>query len=95
VRPFGFWGCIRAKSALSSKEVRARSESAGLAILNTVLGMTAVSGLYLFPMYLVGHWHGVALAWLAVALAAMFALYFTWYKTLPAPEAPEIQETRS
>ena len=40
-------------------------------------------GLYLFPMYLVGHWYGKALVWLSVALAAIVILSFTWYRYLP------------
>jgi solute:Na+ symporter, SSS family len=51
VRPFGLWGPIRAEANLSPQEQQTRSARAPLAILNVVLGMIAIGGLYLFPMY--------------------------------------------
>ena len=84
VRPFGAWGAVRSQTPLPADEAAARSESIALAVLNTLLGIVAISGMYLFPMYLVGHWHGRALLCLGAAVAAAAALYFTWYKRLPA-----------
>ena len=86
VRPFGLWGPVRAKAKLSPSVQDARSESAGLAVLNTVLGMVAITGLYLFPMYLVGHWHGYAALCLLAALAAIGLLAVTWYPNLPSAD---------
>jgi len=79
VRPFGVWGPIR------GEEMAAKSENVALTILNVVLGMVAICGLYLFPMYLVGHWYAKSVAWLAAAVAAVAALGFTWYRNLPPP----------
>jgi len=83
VRPFGLWGPVRAKAYLSRDELVDPSESPWRAVLNTALGMVAIYGYYLFPMYLVGHWHGRALLYLLVALAATAALAVTWYPNLP------------
>ena len=85
VRPFGVWGPIRGGAGLSAQELAARSENVPLTILNVVLGMVAICGLYLAPMYLVGHWYGKSAAWLAAAVAAVAVLGFTWYRNLPPP----------
>ena len=87
VRPFGCWRPIREQAGLSPEELAKPSESAWRAVLNVVLAMVAVTGLYLFPMYLVGHWHGTAAICLAFAVAAIAALVFTWYRHLPAEES--------
>ena len=53
-----------------------------LTILNVMLGMLAIAGLYLFPMYLVGHLYAQSLMWFALAFTAIVVLIFTWYKNL-------------
>ena len=83
VRPFGLWKPVREAAELTEAERSVRGESAGRQIFNTVVGMVAVTGFYLFPMYLVGHWHLYALALLGTALAACVVLAFTWYPYLP------------
>jgi len=85
VRPFGLWKPVAAKSLLSAEELSSRSESVSLTILNVVLAMLAIAGLYLFPMYLIGHWYVDSAIWLMLATVAVFALMFTWYRFLPAP----------
>lgn len=87
VRPFGFWGPIRSQAALSAKELASKSENVPLTILNVILGMVAICGLYLFPMYLVGHWYAKSIVWLGVAVAAVATLALTWYRNLPPSEA--------
>ncbi|MHC4640639.1 MAG: sodium:solute symporter family transporter [Planctomycetota bacterium] len=84
VRPFGLWKPIRVKVKLSEK-VSSNSENVGMTILNVVIAMLAITGLYLFPMYLVGHWYINSLIWLGLALAAIVALRYTWYNNLPKP----------
>jgi len=83
VQPFGAWGPVKAAVGMSPGQRVPRSERFGLTALNTILGMVAVSGLYLFPMYLVGHWYNQAVLWLVLALAAIVTLRFTWYNYLP------------
>ncbi len=89
IRPFGLWGPIRRQADLSAKELASKSENVPLTILNVILGMAAICGLYLFPMYLVGHWYAKSIAWLGAALAAIAVLAFTWYPNLPAGDASE------
>jgi Na+/proline symporter len=90
VRPFGFWGPVRSVSGLSPRELHRKSEQLSVTILNVLLGMIAITGFYLFPMYLVGHWHSFAWICLGTALAATAVLAFTWYPNLPgAEEKPE------
>lgn len=86
VRPFGLWGPIRRAAALPPEMAAVRGERPGLALLNTLLGMVAVAGIYLGPMYLVGHWHLYAAACFGVAAAAVVALAFTWYPNLPSAD---------
>ena len=83
VRPFGLWKPIRLQSDLAPAELDKRSESAGLTILNILLGIAAITGLYLFPMYLVGHFYMYTLLYLALAVGSIIVLKFTWYDTLP------------
>ena len=85
VRPFGLWKPIARKAGLSAEELSSRSESLLRTILNVVLAMLAITGLYLFPMYLVGHWYLNSTIWLVLAIAAILALKYTWYQFLPAP----------
>ncbi len=85
VRPFGLWRPIAVKAGLSGEELSCRSESVSLAIVNVLLGMIAITGLYLFPMYLVGHWYVYSMICLGLAAMAVFALRYTWYRFLPAP----------
>jgi Na+/proline symporter len=86
VRPFGCWGPVRRKSGLSDDQLADPAESMTLAVVNVVLGSVVVLGVYLAPMYLVGHWHGRAALCLGMAAAAAVALYFTWYRNLPEPK---------
>ncbi|MCA9231655.1 MAG: hypothetical protein KDA57_13470 [Planctomycetales bacterium] len=89
VRPFGFWGPVREKVATTLDRSQQRGEGIGLAVVNTLLGLTAIGGAYLAPMYLVGHYHSSALISIGLALASVVALKFTWHDYLPeASPAP-------
>jgi uncharacterized membrane protein len=85
VRPFGVWGPVRRNSGLSADELADPAERWTLAVVNVVLGSVVVLGVYLSPMYLVGHWHARAALCLGMAVAAALVLYFTWYRNLPRP----------
>lgn len=82
VRPFGYWKPI---AILSRVQSTSRSESMSLTFLNVVLGMIAITGLYLFPMYLVGHWYVRSVLWFIIAAIAIVILRYTWYRNLPSP----------
>jgi SSS family solute:Na+ symporter len=83
IRPFGLWRPVRDRAALSLEERTLSSESTSRTLFNVVVAMVGIHGLYLFPMYLVGHWYAKALLWLSVAVVAMIVLSFTWYRHLP------------
>jgi len=83
VRPFGLWGPVRRDSRPPKDSLNASSESVARAILNTLLGIVAISGSYLFPMYLIGHRLGAACICLGAAVLAYLALAVTWYPYLP------------
>jgi len=86
VRPFGCWKPI---ANLSAEQSSSRSESVSLTLLNVVLGMIAITGLYLFPMYLVGHWYVRSAIWFILAGASIVILIYTWYPFLPAESEEE------
>jgi SSS family solute:Na+ symporter len=80
VRPFGVWGEIsRDVGAAPAGEAEA---GAALPALNTLLAIAGITGLYLAPMYLVGHWYHETVAWLAVLVISAAILYYTWYRRL-------------
>ena len=89
VRPFGFWKPIATQAGLSLKELSSESEKLSLTIVNVLLAMLTITGLYLFPMYLVGHWYLYSTIWLGLAIAAAFVLKYTWYQFLPLPNMHE------
>lgn len=86
VRPFGAWGPVRRQANLLPQAQRDPAESPRRALLNVAVAMLAVTGLYLGPMYLIGHWYVRAGAWLGVAAAAISVLAITWYRHLPAAD---------
>lgn len=83
VRPFGLWKPIKNECGLSAEELSSKSENVSLAIVNVIVTMIAISGLYLFPMYLVGHWYFASAVWFGLAVAAIVTLKYTWYQYLP------------
>ena len=83
VRPFGLWRPIKEVAPLSAEERASKAENVLLTCLNVLLGMTAIASLYLFPMYLVGHWYRSSFLCLGIGLVAVFVLRFTWYRNLP------------
>ncbi len=83
VRPFGFWRPVKEAFIHSREKKVSVSENAWVAFLNVILGMAAIASLYLFPMYLVGHWYRSSIISLGVGLAAVLILKFTWHRKLP------------
>ncbi|MCP4608459.1 MAG: hypothetical protein GY845_07080 [Planctomycetes bacterium] len=87
IRPFGLWKPIARKAELSSEELSSKSENLPRTILNVVLSMFGITGMYLFPMYLVGHWYLYSVICLLLAVAAITALKYTWYQYLPEDDS--------
>jgi Na+/proline symporter len=83
VRPFGLWRPIKKATQFTVEERTSKAENVWLTVLNVLLGMTAIASLYLFPMYLVGHWYRLSFLCLGTVLMAVFVMRFTWYRNLP------------
>jgi SSS family solute:Na+ symporter len=83
VRPFGLWRPIKEVVRISAEERASKAESVFLTCLNVLLGMVAIASLYLFPMYLVGHWYRPSFLCLGIGLVAVIIMRFTWYRNLP------------
>jgi Na+/proline symporter len=86
VRIFGIWGPVRKACGLSGQELNDPAESPWRTVCNTVIACGGVTGLYLFSMYLIGHWYGRAGMWFGVVVCTSVVLYFTWYLYLPKGE---------
>ena len=83
VRPFGLWGPVKKNAAEITSRAEHLSECPWLTVFNTVVAVIVVSGLYIFPWYLVGHWYSQTFMWVGAVVGGMIVLYFTWYKNLP------------
>ena len=83
VRPFGLWRPVKEIAQTSLENKVSRRENVWLNVLNVILGMLAIASLYLFPMYLVGHWYRSSFLCLGIGLAAVAVLRFSWYRNLP------------
>lgn len=88
VRPFGLWGPVRRQAreaGVGGERVTSqRGASTALALFHLAVAIVGITALYLFPMYLVGHWYTSALSCLGTVCVAVVILYFTWYRTLLA-----------
>jgi len=83
VRPFGLWKNIRQISGISERELSNKSEKGWIAIFNVFIAMCAISGLYLSPMFLVGHWWEKSFIWFIISLVSIIILKYSWYNNLP------------
>lgn len=93
VRPFGFWEPVRADADPQPPEQEDCTDSPRRIAWNTLVAIVGVYGLYLAPMYLVGHWYTKATLWAGASLVASVVLYFTWYRHLPPARPPADPET--
>lgn len=87
VHPFGIWGVVNRRVGDAAKPDA--GETGGFALANVFLGISAITGLYLGPMYLIGHWHTYAAICFGGAAACLCVMYFTWYKQLPPADKPD------
>ena len=79
VRPFGHWSPVRKKCDAGSLQSFPH-ETGFNTLLNVFLGMIFICGIYMGPMYLIGHWYRFGFTFLALSLLSAIALYFTWYR---------------
>ena len=82
------------RSSFIPQQLSDKTENPRLALLNVILGMVAIFGCYVAPMYLVGHWNLRAGVWLAAALASIVLLKSTWYDNLSAEQGDTSVEMR-
>ncbi|MHC4941988.1 MAG: sodium:solute symporter family transporter [Planctomycetota bacterium] len=88
VKPKGFWKPVRAKSGMDEQELSQGIEKTGRIVINVILGTAALFSASVLPFYLIGHWFLEGGLCLAVLLAAVIALYFTWYRPLSRQDKP-------
>jgi solute:Na+ symporter, SSS family len=85
VRPFGCWGPVR-REAVRRGLVPAHDKMPKIDMLNGLITAVFQLSLALLPFYaFLRNWRQFG-TWAAVAAALAFALYFTWYKNLPAKD---------
>jgi Na+/proline symporter len=89
VQPAGAWAPVR-RQLLSADPTWRKEDSFARDALNTLLAVLAICGLYVGTLYLIVHRPVAMLVCLGAALVLGVALYFTWYKRLPPPSAPEV-----
>jgi solute:Na+ symporter, SSS family len=85
VRPFGFWGPVRAE-AVRRGLVPARDRMPQIDMLNVLVTAVFQAALALVPFYLFMHCWPQLWSWLGVLAVVSVVLYFSWYKTLPTAE---------
>jgi len=79
VRPFGLWKPLKKQLNETGKPSSLISIKTGRVMANVLLGMIAILGLYIGPMYLVGHWFFKGSLCFGASLFAIALLYHTWY----------------
>jgi Na+/proline symporter len=85
VQPAGWWG--RVARLVQERDPSFRRESPFAPdFLNVVIGLPWIVSMYHFPIYLVLHQYAKAGAYAGVVVVLSVALYFTWYRRLPAAD---------
>ncbi|MHC4250566.1 MAG: hypothetical protein ACYS9X_15675, partial [Planctomycetota bacterium] len=83
VRPFGLWGPVREEAEKAGLEpLVGPARSPGRIVLNVCLWLCLLVGLYYGAFLLVGHYWGLAAAWLGAAVVSAVCLYHTWYRPI-------------
>jgi SSS family solute:Na+ symporter len=85
VRPFGFWGPVRAE-AVKRGLVPARDIMPRMDVLNAFITALFQLALALVPFYLFLHRWPQLWFWLLLLAVLGVVLYFTWFKNLPGKE---------
>jgi Na+/proline symporter len=85
VRPFGFWKPVR-EEAVQRGLVAAKDKMPSIDALNGILSAAFQITIALIPFYAFLRMWSKFYIWLAVGLALVVVLYFTWYKNLPAAD---------
>ena len=94
VRPFGWWGAVASDAGKRRSDAAHAEPGAAIVLMNLVTAICGMTALYLFPMYLVGHWHFEAGACAAVFAASVLLLWHFWLPTLPVDSASPVPDER-
>jgi Na+/proline symporter len=86
IRPFGLWKPIAEKFRRTGKQIDKKVDGFWLIAFNVFIAMITIFGMYVSPMYLIGHWNTAAAGWFAVAVVGCVILKFTWYDNLEEGE---------
>lgn len=88
VQPAGAWS--PAKEALLGEEPTFKKQTPfWREAMNTLIAMIGITALYVSMLYLVLHRLETGFTLLGVTVLSAVILYFTWYKYLPPPSAPQ------
>lgn len=94
VQPAGWWQ--PAKQAVMAEEPAFKKQlSFKIEFFNTVIAMIGITALYVSMLYLVLHRLSVGFGLIAITIACVVVLYFTWYKNLPPASEPPSEETQN
>lgn len=94
VQPAGWWQ--PAKQAVMAEEPAFKKQlSFKIEFFNTVIAMIGITALYVSMLYLVLHRLRVGFGLIAITIACVVILYFTWYKNLPPASEPPSEETQN
>lgn len=94
VQPAGLWR--PAKEALLGEEPAFKKQlSFKVEFFNTVIAMIGITALYVSMLYLVLHRLSVGFGLIAITIACVVILYFTWYKNLPPASEPPSEENQN
>ena len=85
VRPFGFWGPVRAEAVMRGL-VPASDRMPLVDALNALITAGFQIALALVPFYIFLRDWTRAWIWGAILAALSVILYYTWYRNLPSPE---------
>jgi Na+/proline symporter len=91
VQPAGAWSPIRERVLARNPRFK-RETPFRLEALNTLLALVGICALYVGTLYLILNRHTTAFACFSTTVVTCIALYFTWYKHLPAPAPPMNEE---
>ncbi|MEZ5347465.1 MAG: hypothetical protein R2681_18175 [Pyrinomonadaceae bacterium] len=91
VQPAGFWQPPR-KSVLDEDPGFKKQSTFARELFNTAIAVIGITALYTSMLYLVLHLLTIGFVLLAVTIATVIILYFTWYLHLPPPSEPPSEE---
>lgn len=94
VQPAGLWGPAR-QALLAEEPTFQKQLGFGTELFNTAVAMVGIIALYVSMLYLVLHRLTLGFSLIAITIACVIVLYFTWYKTLPPASEPPSEETQN